>query len=352
MKKSLGVTTMDNEILLTGEALRKFVFEEQTNVIPIAENFVYKKSITMRSGDPGVGKSTYNANMIRDLSAGLPVFNFFHTPKPVFCYYIPFERGAYEIAQRLKALSSVIEPVWDNIIIKPDFIGYDVFDGKQALHFVDSVRKDLDNIKLCKQDMEIVIFFDPIISMVSGEIKEEKYAKAITRCANIIQTHSYCAIELTNHTVKQPVSKKNKGKVDPFYGSQAFKAFCTSGVYISRNTEYGGVDMQSTKSSHGNVLEYAHLSYDSFTYSLFGKAQESGLKNYDKVLATVRAIFQSGMRQFTFSNVIKHSLCSGVSASSAKEIILGEEPFKSGISAITGVGKATLLNFTPEWEYK
>lgn len=338
---------MDNPTLLTGDALKKFVFEEQTNVTPLAENFVYRKSITMRSGDPGVGKSTYNANMIRDFSVGLPIFNFFHTPKPVFCYYIPFERGAYEIAQRLRALSSVVEPNWSNIIIKPDFIGYDVFDGKQALHFVDSVRKDLDYI--VSLGFDIIVFFDPIISMVSGEIKEEKYAKAITRCANIIQTHSHCAIELTNHTVKQPVAKKNKGKVDPFYGSQAFKAFCTSGVYLSRNEEYGGVNMQSTKSSHGNVLETAHLSYDSFTYSLFGKAQEAGIKNYDKVLAATRAIFASGLRQFTFNSVTKHSLCHGVSPSSAKEIILGEEPFKSSILAITGIGKPTVLNFLPKW---
>ena len=338
---------MESESLLTGASLRKFVFEEQTNVTPLAENFVYRKSITMRSGDPGVGKSTYNANMIRDFSVGLPIFNFFHTPKPVFCYYIPFERGAYEIAQRLRALSSVIEPNWDNIIIKPDFIGYDVFDSKQAKHFTDTVKADLAHIK--ERNMDIIVFFDPVISMVSGEIKEEKFAKAITRCANIIQTHSDCAIELTNHTVKQAVSKKNKGKVDPFYGSQAFKAFCTSGVHLSRNTEYGGVDMLSTKSSHGNVLETCHLSYDSFTYSLFGKAQESSLKNYDKVLAACRAIFASGTRQFTFGNVLKHHLCTGVSPSSAKEIILGDEPFKSGIEAKTGIGKPTLLNFLPKW---
>ena len=340
---------MSDEILLTGDVLKKFVFEEQTNITPLAENFIYRKSITMRSGDPGVGKSTYSANMIRDFSLGLPVFNFFHTPKPVFCYYIPFERGAYEIAQRLRALSSVAEPNWNNIIIKPDFIGYDVFDGKQALHFTESVRKDLDLI-IQRGDMDIIVFFDPIISMVSGEIKEEKFAKAITRCANIIQKHSHCAIELNNHTVKQPVSKKNKGKADPFYGSQAFKAFCTSGVYLSRNEEYGGVNMQSTKSSHGNVLEHAHLCYDSFTYSLFGKVTESGLKNYDKVLATIRALYVTGARQFTFGNVIKHSLCSGVSSSSAKEIILGEEPFKTGISTITGIGKPTVLHFNRDWK--
>lgn len=302
----------------------------------------------MRSGDPGVGKSTYSANMIRDFSIGLPVFNFFHTPRPVFSYYIPFERGAYEIAQRLRSLSSVVEPNWDNIIIKPDFIGYDVFDGKQALHLTDTVKRDLEGI--LKTGMDIIVYFDPIISMVSGEIKEEKFAKAITRCANIIQSASHCAIELNNHTVKQAVSKKNKGKVDPFYGSQAFKAFCTSGVHLSRNTEYGGVDMVSTKSSHGNVLEHAHLAYDSFTYSLFGKPTDSGLKNYDKVLATVRALYVLGARQFTFGNVIKHSLCTGVSPSSAKEIILQEEPFKSGIMPTTGIGKPTILTFTRDWK--
>lgn len=332
--------------LLTGEALKKFVFEEQTSITPLAENFVYRKSITMRAGDPGVGKSTYNANMIRDFSVGLPVFNFFHTPKPVFCYYIPFERGAYEIAQRLRALSSVIEPNWDNIIIKPDFIGYDVYDSKQAQHFTDEVSFDLERIQ--KLGMDIIVFFDPIISMVSGEIKEEKFAKAITRVANIIQTNSHCAIELTNHTVKQAVSKKNKGKVDPFYGSQAFKAFCTSGVYLSRNEEYGGVNMQSTKSSHGNVLENLHLNYDSFTYSLWGKTHESGVKNYDKVLAAVVALKQSH-RQFTFGMVLKHSLCAGVSPSSLKETILGTEPFKSGIKSVTGIGKPTMLHFTEKW---
>ena len=338
---------MEYSKLLTGETLKKFVFEEQTNVIPIAENFIYRKSITMRSGDPGVGKSTYSANMIRDLSCGAPVFNFFHVPKPVFCYYIPFERGAYEIAQRLRSLSSVIEPNWDNIIIKPDFIGYDMHDGKQALHFVEEVKRDLK--KSIPEDMDVVVFFDPIISMVSGEIKEEKYAKAITRVANIIQTSRDCAIELTNHTVKQAVRGKKSRKADPFYGSQAFKAFCTSGVYMYRNEEYGGVNMESTKSSHGNVLENLHLNYDSFTYSLWGKATDSGVKNFDKILAAVRAIYMTGAKQFTFANVTKHVLCSGVSPSSAKEIILGEEPFKSGIKSITGVGKPTHLLFTEKW---
>lgn len=339
---------MPGQPLLTGEALRKFVFEEQTNITPLAENLIYKRSITMRSGDPSVGKSIVSANMMRDFSLGLPIFNFFYTPKPVFNYYIPFERGAYEVAQRLRGLSAVREADWSKIIIKPDFIGYDVFDGKQAKHFTETVLADLDGI--LKSGLEVIVYFDPIISMVAGEIKEEKYAKAITRCANIIQTRTGCAIELNNHTVKLAVSKKNKGKVDPFYGSQVLKAFCTTGVYISRNTEHGGINMASTKSSHGNVLEHVHLAYDAFTYSLFGKVQDSGIKNYDKVLAAINSIRQSGESQFTFSQVLKHPICANVSPSSAKEIILGEEPFKTGIRTITGVGKPTILCFNSSWK--
>jgi len=102
---------------LTGAHLRSFVFQEQNKIPAIAENFIYQKSIIMISGDPGVGKSTINANIIRDLSEGVPVFNFFYVPKPVLVYYIPFERGNYEVADRLRALSSVIEPNWHNIII-------------------------------------------------------------------------------------------------------------------------------------------------------------------------------------------------------------------------------------------
>ena len=255
-----------------------------------------------------VSQSRYiaiNANIIRDLSCGTPVFNFFHTPRPVIVYYIPFERGAYEVADRLRALSTIIEPNWNNIIIKPDFIGYDMFDGKQAKSFVDGVRYDLDTIK--KPDTDIVVMFDPIISMVTGEIKEEKYAKSITRCANIIQVAHDCAILMSNHTTKNSTSKKGKLKVaDPFYGSQALKAFCTYGLYVSRNVEYGGVNMASTKSSHGNVIENIHLNYDSFSYSLYAKVDASSLKNYDKVLATVRAIRATGANAFTFANITNH----------------------------------------------
>jgi RecA-family ATPase len=332
---------------MTGELLKKFVFDAQENVKIIAENLIYHKSIIMISGDPGVGKSTINANIIRDLSLGVPVFNFFHTPVPVICYYVPFERGAYEVADRLKSLSSVLEPNWANIIIKPDFIGFDMFDQKQASYFVNQVCLDLNYFISMK--IQVVLILDPIISMVSGEIKEEKYAKAITRVANQIQSYSNCALILTNHTTKASSGKK-KQKVDPFYGSQAFKAFCTSGIYVSKNVEYGGVNMTSTKSSHGNTLEQVHLNYDAFTHSLFAKVDASGMKNYDKVLATIRSIRQMGTANFTFHNVTKHTLCFGVSPTSVKEIILHDEPFKSGIKAITGCGKPTILSFTDKWE--
>lgn len=302
----------------------------------------------MMSGDPGVGKSTINANIIRDLSCANPVFNFFHVPKPVIVYYIPFERGAYEVADRLRSLSSVIEPEWNNIIIKPDFIGFDMFDGKQAKALIDGVKYDLDTIG--GADTDIVVMFDPIISMVTGEIKEEKYAKSITRCANLIQVSHDCAIIMSNHTTKNSSNAKGKlVKSDPFYGSQALKAFCTYGLYVSRNTEFGGVNMVSTKSSHGNVVDKIHLNYDSFTYSLFAKSEISSMKSRDKVLAAVRAIRASGAETFTFGAVVKHYLANGVSPSSAKEVILHEEPFKSGILPITRNGKATILKFTSLW---
>lgn len=333
--------------LMTGDSLRSFVFEKQSNIKIISENLIYHKSIIMMSGDPGVGKSTINANLIRDLSCGVPVFNFFHTPMPCVVYYIPFERGAYEVADRLKALSGVLEPTWYNVVIKPDFIGFDMFDQKQASYFFENVCLDLNYFKTI--GYPIVVIMDPIISMVSGEIKEEKYAKAITRVANQIQTASECALIMTNHTTKASSAKK-KQKADPFYGSQAFKAFCTSGIYVSRNEEYGGVNMTSTKSSHGNVLESCHLNYDAFTHSLFAKIDVSGLKNYDKVLATLRAMSCQGVETFTFNNITKHKLCYGVSPTSVKEIILHEEPFKSGIRAVTGVGKPTILSFTPIWQ--
>ena len=333
--------------LLTGARLKSFVFEAKENIKVISENFIYYKSIIMMSGDPGVGKSTINANIMRDLSCGLPVFNFFHTPVPALCYYIPFERGAYEVADRLKSLASVAEPFWDNIIIKPDFIGFDIFEKDQAETFVDSVILDLNYFK--HMGFPIVVIFDPIISMVSGEIKEEKYAKAITRVANKIQVASDCALLLTNHTTKAASAKK-KQKADPFYGSQAFKAFCTSGIYVSRNTDYGGVNMISTKSSHGNSLDQFHLNYDAFTHSLFAKVDASGLHNYDRVLATIRSMRTAGAINFTFHQVTKHNLCFGVSPTSAKEIILHQEPFKSGILAITGRGKPTILSFTEKWQ--
>lgn len=335
-----------NPNLLTGDNLRNFAFNAQENIKVIAENFIYHKSIIMISGDPGVGKSTINANIIRDLSLGIPVFNFFHVPVPVICYYIPFERGAYEIADRLKSLSSVMEPEWKNIIIKPDFIGFDIHDGKQGKYFVDQVLFDLNYFK--DMGYQIVVFLDPIISMVSGEIKEEKYAKAITRVSNQIQTASKCALILSNHTTKASEGKK-KQKADPFYGSQAFKAFCTSGIHVSRNKDYGGVNMTSTKSSHGNTLEQVHLNYDAFTHSLFAKVDASGMKNYDKVLTTIRSMRVSGAINFTFHQVTKHTLCFGVSPTSVKEIILHDEPFKSGIKAITGRGKPTILSFTDKW---
>ena len=337
--------------LLTGDVLRRYVFEERTKIPVIAENFLYKKSIVMQSSDAGVGKSVINTNLCHNFSLGMPLFNFFHVPKPVLCYYLPFERGAYEMADRLRDISKIGEPNWANIVIEPKYIGIDLYDSRQFKGFVDNVCSDLDSLQ--QLGLEIVVMPDPIISMVSGEIKEEKYAKAITRACNIIQLRHDCAFYLSNHTIKNPPTQaKSKGSgkgkmIDPFYGSQVFKAFCTSGIYVIRSGD--GIDMLSTKTSHGNTLDKVHLSFDPFTYALFGKVEDADLKNYDRVLATLRSMRAGHLTSFEFVDVLKHPLCSKVSMTSAKEIILGEEPFRSGLKVETGKGKRTLLSFNDKW---
>ena len=93
---------------ITGQLLKHEVHETPPERLPLVEGLIYEKSILMTTADPAIGKSTIMACAIAQMSTGLPVFGFLNVPRPLRCYYVPFERGRHEIIERFRLLESVI----------------------------------------------------------------------------------------------------------------------------------------------------------------------------------------------------------------------------------------------------
>ena len=279
---------------LTGEPLKEALNSTEPERKPLIQDFLYERSVIMISADPGAGKSVITAQAIAQMSCGLPVFGFLQVPKPVKCYYVPFERGKEEILERLKIMYETIPMDFDNIFINDSFIGYDVLKSDHADLIINS-------IEIANPD---VVILDPIYASVAGVLSNDEKASQFTRFSARIQAEVGCANWLNHHTTKQSYAQDGTAieKEDPFYGSQWLKAHCTAAYYLKKNSE-SGTTLINKKDSHGNLIKKIKLDYNAEDYISFIDAKNIDLSPIERLKIFLRTKWNSNIKTFYYDEL-------------------------------------------------
>lgn len=286
------------EPAITGETLKQRLLDQEEQAKPLVDGLLYENSIILISADPGLGKSTLIANMIAQMSSGLPVFGGLIVPRPLKCYYIPFERGEHEVLERLKHMEKVIPFTHSNLFIfsNKNCPTPNLLDSRDQDFIMASIEQD------CKKPD--VVIYDPIYACVNGGLSDETRVSIFTRFNTRLMKYFGCATWLNHHTVKTSYDRDGNAieKEDPFYGSQFLKAHCTGAYYVKANQRSEGTIFIKKKDSHSNLIDKIPLRYEHETYTsvLDGVSLDASAK--DKVLAAIRT-FKGLNKPFTFSDL-------------------------------------------------
>ena len=301
---------------LTGAALDAML-ETTTTIRPaLIEGLLYERSVILLSADAGIGKSTLVANILAQASVGLPVFNVLYVPKPLLCYYIPFERGSEELRERLKQMRSVIPFNTANLCIfeNPDFPCPNLYDPAHQRFLLDSIQQD------CPTRPPDVVFYDPIYQAVAGGLSNEDKVSAFIRFNVQLMTLFGCATWLNHHTGKTfyAADGQKVEKDDPYYGSSFLRNHCTGSYYLHAAKDHDGTILDLKKDNLGTLLKRLMLHYDPETYTSSMKDAFKDLLAVDRLKLALRQ-FKLKNQSFTFRQL--QGCMMGVSDSRLREIL-------------------------------
>ena len=319
---------------ISGESLKKELDKTNEARKPLIEGFLYENSCLMMSADPGLGKSTVIISAFAQMSAGLPVWNALYVPRPMKCYYIPFERGLIEAVERLKHISSVIPINFDNFFINENFIGLDVTNSKHADLIISTIEKDCPHAD--------AVGLDPIYACVAGGLSTDEKASQFCRFSARLQHDLKCSLWLNHHTVKTQMFKgEETQRSDPFYGSQWLKAHVTASYHLKQGQD-GGVTLDCKKDSHGNLIKKINLGYNPENYTNYAIGIDSTATQKERGISFFRTCYLT-KKQFTFKQFKEAILgCTeGVSDSHPREL-LRTPPFVDSYIKHKSSGGSTL----------
>lgn len=227
----------------------------------LAEDFLYKRTCTMVAADPGSGKSTVFTQAILEMSAGHPVFGYFHVPRPVNTYYIQLEGSFDETLERIGYMEPVCLPDYDNL----------VWDMPSMLNCMDmiSVTQTLQRIQRWDKIPDLIVV-DPIYMAIMGDLAKGEVSSALVHFAQRLKRAFDCAVILIHHTHRTKYSNEGTKvhEEDPYYGSQWLKAHVDVGYHLKKSDDgHQGVDLINKKSRGGEVQPHISLKFDPATFT-------------------------------------------------------------------------------------
>jgi len=319
---------------LTGETLKAALDATPDQRPAIIEGLLYENSTLLMSSDPGIGKSTLVANVIAQLSTGLPVFGHLFVPKPVTCYYIPFERGSQEIRERLKQIHEIIPMDFSRIFLfeNSSIVAPNLYEAADRLFLLDSIAQDCG----CPD----VVFYDPIYASVAGGLSDENKVSILTRFNTHLMSRFQCASWLNHHTGRKSYASDGTPieKEDPYYGSTFLKAHCTASYYLKANDAKTGTLLMNKKDTQGNLLRKIPLLYEPETYTSVMETSGPMLPMKDRLLMLLRQ-FKHDHKTFSFRQL--QGCLAGVSDSYLR-VLLKTPPFKDSFKLDKSSGQPTL----------
>jgi len=321
---------------LTGSALETALTATADARQPLIEGLVYERSVILMSADAGVGKSTVLANIIAPASAGLPVFQLLPVPRPLLCYYIPFERGTEEILERLKHIQKVIPFNAANIKLfqNSTFPTPNLYLERDQDFLLDSIETD------CPNQPPDLVFYDPIYQAVAGGLSDENKVSLFIRFNVRLMARFGCSTWLNHNTSRDryAVDGTKIEREDPYYGSSFLKNHCTGSYFLKANPDIDGTTLIRKKDNFDLLLKRLDLFYEPETYTCYVKGHESGLPIADRLRLILRQL-KSEKNHVTFRCLQGRLL--GVSTSYLRRMLC-TPPFIDYLKKYKSNGEATL----------
>ena len=311
----------DIKLGLTGDVLVSALDKKHINRKVIAEDLIYENTCLMVAAEPGCGKSTVSTQVAMELAAGLPVFGYFHVPRPMKVLYSQQERHISETLERVKVLKDTIPLIKDNLVITDEYQKLDLLLSEHKYMITKCIQRDCPNVD--------VIFFDPIYAMVRGGLSKDEPASAFAKAMSFIEKETGAAIWLNHHTTKDNYDNHGNKyeKDDPFYGSQWIKAHVTGSYFMKKNDD--GVRLINKKDNYSILAKEIVLEYDPDTE--YCTVEGNKMPAIERVKNFIRIKGVDG-KEFTFSHIKEGT---NLSARKIREILV-HTIVKDMVSCVSG----------------
>lgn len=280
---------------LTGQELAKALALPPEPKIPVIDELLYRRKVTLWAAAPGCGKSTLATQTLIEATAGLQVFKTFTVPAPCKVYYIAFETDRDEFVYALHKLKGSIPIDPSRIIFDCELIGLDIT--------VPPSVTDSTFLRIKGEKPDIIVF-DPFYIGVSGDLSDGAVASKAMRWLLFLAVKCNAAVLLLHHSHRERWQNGKKiEEDDDSYGSRWIQANVV--VHYNIKEAQDGTRWKLIKDRYKQSRKEFTLAYD----------PDTGLSSADKSKESIRdAIFKFLHAHkigtiFTYSELEKNFSC-------------------------------------------
>lgn len=252
----------------TGQDLLAALAKPPQAKVPVVDELLYRKKVSLIAAPPGIGKSTLAAQLCLEATAGLPVFKTFYVPAPCRVLYIAFETDWEELVFSVHRLKDALPFKAENFMFDDQLLGLDI---TEPILPNDEV---IERLKGAKPDL---IVLDPFYVAVSGDLSEGKVASAAMKWLLYVAVKCNAAALLLHHPHRDKYQNgKRVDEADDTYGSRWIQANVVIHYNIKEWNE--GTKWKLIKDRYKLSRKEMTLTYD----------PETGLSSADKTKESTR----------------------------------------------------------------
>lgn len=255
---------MEEEIVFTGDALKKAVFEVQEVREQLIESLVPKKSTTMFFAPDGIGKSTIILQSILESSSGTDVFGGLRS-RPMNTILLLTERPKEEAFERIRYMHRILKIEWENLIVDDTVRGYDLCSNVDYSNFLERILF-LSKV-FEKRGGTDYVFIDTLYGTVSEGLSSEKAVGQVNKLLRRLQSTLGNANGYTHHSNRGIRNKTGKRIAEDMYGNRSLSSNCTGIFHITKTKN--GTKLENKKDSLECLIKEINLKFDMETYLSF-----------------------------------------------------------------------------------
>lgn len=253
----------------TGQDILNALTQPPQAKVPVVDELLYRKKVSMIAAAPGLGKSTLAAQLCLEATVGLPVFKAFDVPKPCRIFYIAFETDWDEFVFSLHRLKDHLKFDASKFCFDDELLGLDITAPVLGQDLV------LERIKGASPDIVVV---DPLYVACAGDVAEGAVASKAMKWLLTLAVKCNAAVLVLHHTHRDRYAQNGKKitEDDDSYGSRWIHANVV--IHYNVKTTTDGTSWKLIKDRYKQSRKELSLTYD----------HETGLSTAEKGKITVR----------------------------------------------------------------